>query len=375
MKILIAGLAKTGTTGLLYLIANSMGPERKLLFEPEVCPPGITSETGNVIAKILIGKKLNAASFAHFDKKITIVRDPRDRIISALLYSQFHAKYLNDDVSVQKVHDVLKLKESNPSSVSVGEILELMDQISGNKRSKKLHMRKVRNALNWFDEYVIAMPDGLLYKYEDFVSGDYAPLVKHLDIPISGAAEVPERLSRVIRTKGYGDWRNWFTPADIQELRPELDPWLAKHGYDEADWTLNSEPVISPDHCSGYFLKLVVQARVKVPQGHQSGARKCKIIRAEPSIVSGWAIGANPVRPIEVALIVNDKEVSQALADKPRPGLKERGVHPTGLCGFVFRFKAGKSLKVGDRVHIKVVGADVGFDNPESIVKEANSRA
>src|SRR5687767_12482448 len=102
MKILIAGLGKSGTTALFYLIASSLGkgPKPKLLFEPKECPADLRSARGDVVAKVLIDPQLNAASFSHFDRKITLIRDPRDRIISALLYSQFHADYLGHDESV-----------------------------------------------------------------------------------------------------------------------------------------------------------------------------------------------------------------------------------------------------------------------------------
>lgn len=47
-----------------------------------------------------------------------------------------------------------------------------------------------------------------------------------------------------------------------------------------------------------------------------------RLLRAEP--VVGWAIGADPGQPILVTLLINGNEVAQAMADKPRPALKER---------------------------------------------------
>jgi hypothetical protein len=131
MKILIAGLAKTGTTGLLYLIANSLGRSRKLLFEPKVCPPEAKADGGDIVAKVLLGRQLDAGSFAHFDKKITIFRDPRDRMVSSILYSQYHANYLADEKSVSLVRECLERKEADPASVSIREILELIGTVEG----------------------------------------------------------------------------------------------------------------------------------------------------------------------------------------------------------------------------------------------------
>lgn len=364
MKILIAGLAKTGTTGLLYLVANSFGAKPRILFEPKVCPADLGPPEGNVVAKILIGPKLDAASFAHFDRKITIVRDPRDRVVSALLYSQFHGNYLADGERVRIVRECLERKEADPSSLSIREILELVGKVTGKPDALGYHRRTVADALEWLRKYVATIPDGLFYKYEDFVSGRYAVLEKHLGMPITGAAEVPDRLRRVSRTQAYGDWRNWFTPQDVEDYKPLFAQWLDKHGYDPDDWTLNASPVIEREHCSGYFLKLVEERR---------GGSRCraKIMRAEPDVVLGWAIGDDPHRPARVMLVVNGNEVAQAVANRPRPALQKEGVHPTGKCGFVFRFEPGKLLRVGDEVTVRPVGADFAFEHAPRAVRQA----
>lgn len=375
MKILIAGLAKTGTTGLLYLIANSFDKKPRLLFEPKECPANLHSETDIVLAKILIGPQLNADSFLHFDKKITLVRDPRDRMISALLYSQYHAKYLLDDERVRTVREILEKKESSPSRVQIREILEVMGRAAGTSNTVVSYQKRMTTALSWFAKYVATTPDGLLYKYEDFVSGEYATLEKHLGMPLSGAAEVPDRLNRVERTKGYGDWRNWFTPEDVRDYQPMLAPWLQTYEYDPEDWTLNAKPSIAPAHCSAYFMRLVEEYREKRPNNVRArGAGRMltgRVIRAEPGIVTGWAIGADPDRPIRVALLVNGNEIAQTLANRPRSNLKVRGIHPTGRCGFVFRFEPGGPVQAGDQVTVNPVNGDFTLKNSPSVASAA----
>jgi len=384
MKILIAGLAKTGTTGLHYLIANSIGKGPKLLFEPTECPEEYRTGSRDVIAKVLIGSNLKVASFAHFDKKITIVRDPRDRIISSLLYSQFHAEYLKDDASVKIVRDYLERKEADPSGVSIKEFFAVVASVSKNPRIEKTYLNWSTQPLSWFDEYASAMPGTFFYKYEDFVSGNYAPLEAYLEMPLSGEAEVPEQLSRVERTKGYGDWRNWFTEKDVALYRPLIDPWLAKYDYDPEDWALNADPVIKKEHCSEYFMRLVGEARKHAAKSggaapaevNRQSPKKLMtgtILRAEPRMVAGWAIGNDPAQPVQVALSVNGAEIAQTLADKPRNGLKEKGVHPTGICGFVFRFPPGKALQVGDKVAVYPVDKNFDLQNsPKSITVETS---
>jgi hypothetical protein len=77
MKIVIFGLAKTGTTGLFYQLRRSLRGSVTELFEPMAYTPGIDSNTTHTLAKVLIGLKgLDYASFDEFDKKILILRDP-----------------------------------------------------------------------------------------------------------------------------------------------------------------------------------------------------------------------------------------------------------------------------------------------------------
>ena len=85
MKILIAGAPKTGTTALFYRIKNSLDGGVREMFEPR----GYVAEPGDgachVLAKVLLDPliDLDMESFSSFEKKIGIVRDPRDRLISA----------------------------------------------------------------------------------------------------------------------------------------------------------------------------------------------------------------------------------------------------------------------------------------------------
>lgn len=269
MKVLIAGLAKTGTTALLYLIANSIGEETNVLMEPNECPADLESAGGHIVAKILIRPALKAGSFSRFDKKITLVRDPRDRIISELLYSQYHAEYIFDDDQVRLVVDILKQKEADPPSVSLRDIrATMMGAASGLKKQVNIdreHVRRSVHWISWLDDYIRTIPDGFLYKYEDFVSEKYRALEEHLGILMKGTATVPKNVERVARTKTFGGWRHWFTEEDVHDYQPILAPWLKRYGYDSENWTLASEPVIPAEHCSAYFIRLVEEQRQLKP--------------------------------------------------------------------------------------------------------------
>lgn len=368
MNILIAGLSKTGTTGLLYLIVNSLGNDPSIYFEPECCPK-ISSGNSDSVIKVLIGPKLKCDTFKYLEKKITIIRDPRDKIVSSLLYSQYHANYLNDSTKIKTVLKVLRRKEINPSKISIREIMDVVGDVSGKPRTAEHYRARIKNSLDWFDNFLAFMPETFLYKYEDFVVGDYAKLENYLGFQMSGEAEVPEKLKRVSRTKGSDNWRNWFTEEDVDFYEPILSPWLARYGYAAEDWRLNDSPMIQPQHCSKYFLQLIEEQREL--QGYAKEVILTgKIVRASPSNVSGWVIGSDNSVPTEVLLIVNGIERDQTLANKERPGLKKRGIHPTGNCGFNFKFKSDNMLSVGDEVVVRPVSGKFHLNNSPCLIHD-----
>jgi len=129
MKILISGLGKSGTTALFFRIKNSMPENTKTLFEPEKYIPHAHDQNKAVLAKILLYKpqEIDYESFSCFDKKILIIRDPRDRLISMLLYRAWNSFY-GDDHKVSKFLELLRKKELRPSSVSVLNILRMINK-------------------------------------------------------------------------------------------------------------------------------------------------------------------------------------------------------------------------------------------------------
>jgi hypothetical protein len=72
---------------------------------------------------------------------------------------------------------------------------------------------------------------------------------------------------------------------------------------------------------------------------------------------NGWAYFPKlPNRVAKVQLFLNDALVDTVEACLPRPDLKEKGVHPTGLCGFKFVWPDGVAPRAGDRVDARVEG-------------------
>ena len=149
MKTVIFGLARSGTTALFYKLKHSLPPQTVCLFEPRSFNARALrkktigsllkgSSEPDVLAKVLPfrpGDPADADSFSHFEKQILIVRDPRDRLISRLLYGVYDSRLCDDDLKVSAFLDILKRKESDSRSVSLKNLLAAFATLNGEEFS------------------------------------------------------------------------------------------------------------------------------------------------------------------------------------------------------------------------------------------------
>jgi hypothetical protein len=268
-QILIAGMAKTGTTALFFKISNSLtsceeaASKTKLLFEPTTYS-GPDNE--RVLAKIIIQEKtsltiwgenscfrwVNFNDFKKFNKKILLLRDPRDRLISTLLYSAQGPVFRSNTENIDFFLGLLEKKERDPGSVS------LLELIAARLRSRNHSLQTWKNSLSgnleYFLEFRRKQNDFFYYKYEDFVQGKTEALEGFLGFPLSGDAVVVKALDRVVRTKKSGDWQNWFLDEDICFFKPVFQAFMHELGY-EGSWSLPDRQIILPSHSSEYVRK------------------------------------------------------------------------------------------------------------------------
>jgi len=64
---------------------------------------------------------------------------------------------------------------------------------------------------------------------------------------------------RVIRSKAYGNWKDWFTISDVEFYRPIYNEYMEMFGYQD-NWDLNANPLIDPRLSSQYVMKLIEEA-------------------------------------------------------------------------------------------------------------------
>lgn len=259
-KILVLGLAKSGTSILTYRIAESM-ENCSVYFEPNSIDQSIDlsfhldlilkEQRECFVTKLICYPnkyKINSIRLVSklYTKRIFIIRDPRDLIISSFLYSwnKSHDKKESDFlVALERV----KIKESNSDSLSMSDMLKGFISIPQYLQSGSKKMIEILKSLpkDWY-----------ILKYEDLVDGKLDELEEYLGVPINNQIEVPQRLSRVVRSKAYGNWRKWFTMTDVCQLKPIFNPILDAMGYDSSDWTLDENRAIDYNEGSNYLTRI-----------------------------------------------------------------------------------------------------------------------
>ncbi len=257
MKILIVGLPKSGTTILTYRIAAALD-DVFVEFEPVDGPdPAAGAEHRHLVTKKLVGSQTTTlADYRDYDRRIWICRDPRDFLVSQSLYRWHRPDPPEpiDEAWFDRVLAKLRAKEADPGAVPFLD-LEPADYFETLDAVAELRCREVDDG--W-----------LVYRYEDMVAGRYDRLNRYLGFEVATDVEVAEGLERVARRKGAGDWRDWFTPTDVEFFAAGgLDRYMAVFGYDGGDWALNDPQIIDPAHGSAYVTTLFNDHRTATSAG------------------------------------------------------------------------------------------------------------
>lgn len=277
---IIIGLAKTGTTG-QYKLAKRIYRERfgdiLSVFEPTRRPimKNIAIAARNdeaVVTKVMMAKEAEVlVPYGPFDNRIMVVRDPRDMVVSFLLFRpMLLQKTLPDDVLAKRFrqyYDEIQ-KRLDGGDRSVFEIHDLANRLHAGAvnwhRIADLMTRQLE--LEKQHEFFVS-------KYEDFVSGNREELHRLLgaDEAILDAMKMRETkregsdwLAHISRSRSSGEWRKWFTPQDVDFFRPLFADYMQHFGYND-DWDLDCagsiDPATSTEYLEKKFLQLTTQQK------------------------------------------------------------------------------------------------------------------
>ncbi len=208
----------------------------------------------NLVVKKLFGphNRNEGVKYSAFDHRLLLVRDPRDRFISALLYDAYGRTELADDAFAPFL-ELLEAKEADPTAVPLLALHHTYWRITG----LDLFTNAARSTQRLRSFYRNSAGSFRLVRYEDFVSPESnQELADELGVTSLEQPVITDDLARVSRTRGQGSWRHWLTPADLLVFEPFADGVLDEFGY-TADWELAAEPVIPTTEASGYVRSLL----------------------------------------------------------------------------------------------------------------------
>ena len=265
MNVLVLGKAKTGTTVISRTILHSLPEGAGYLFEPgDTRPFEGTPGEGGVVAKVLFDhwtrKKAELRDVAEnklplrFDKLVVIRRDPRDELISILLYYPFNLKrLLGDDPRFATWAEYLRRKETAPASVSFLDMCRTFDSLFGVNFTPSLSRRQtIDNGYSRFCAGLRAPRYDL--RYEDFMAGRTEHLAGYLGLELSARRDVGEAYGNTRRSASFDNWKRYFTPEDVVFFKRHAD-YLADQGY--TDWELAPPASIPESELSGYVRSLL----------------------------------------------------------------------------------------------------------------------
>ena len=234
VRVLIVGEGKSGTTALLRSVADVLDEPTEMFEPPEMSAADLAADP-LVVKKLLLNwKAAENELLDSFDKRLYIVRDPRDRLISHLLYDAYNNGGSLTFKQRQTWLKLLRRKVRNPDNVSVVHLINAWWRLS----RADLTSQYVR-ALDRSTSYRRRVGSELhTLTYEDYVDGRFDEVNSYLGLDLSPGV-VRDAESRVERSSTHGDWRRWFTPTDVEVFRPISHRWLRKHGYDHRDWDLD----------------------------------------------------------------------------------------------------------------------------------------
>jgi hypothetical protein len=285
-KIAIFGQFKSGTTACFLKIRDSLNIQPRELFEEPEYIPETKDKLKPVLAKVIIPPnpfvyasdnylkypieyfiekaELGLKSFENFDKKILLIRDPRDWLVSGMLFlPQENKEIYRDDEATGKILELIRKKELSPKSVT---LLEIFDKIlpSTDQTVEETITKIIFEKHNYIFSFEKGLNNYFRWNYEDMIDNKNKAVERYLGFKLIKDAIPDERFAHVPRTRSYGNWRDWFTPKDVVFFKPLMSEFINRYKYNQ-EWKLNSSPQINPEHASKYIKRTIQRKRELEP--------------------------------------------------------------------------------------------------------------
>ena len=193
MRTVLFGMPRSGTTYGFSLLSEALKAHWSLteVFEPNKLENNqfhrldgmVWPDADATLVKILYSSpemhgwsgEAAADAFAHFDKKIFLVRDPRDRWISGFFYRWFYV-HNPEQAAFEFAHKKVCQKEVNPSSVAFHRLH------SDDPHVLKEHAEEQKRKLDELSTFLDRLrADGwFIWHYEDLVDRNWDAVEAYL---------------------------------------------------------------------------------------------------------------------------------------------------------------------------------------------------
>jgi hypothetical protein len=255
VKTLITGQPRTGTTALFLRLQAQLPPDGLALFEPPTLEGTGWATAPHSLVKTLVASlpgQDTAVRFnpQRFERHYVLVRDPRDRLISLLLFlPHWHTERYAPLWQVQpkgldRYLAALAQKVAVPRSLPTWALFErLMGLRFGLSRGDALPTLEYLQQT--FVAWHLTLPASETVHYEALYPVTHHGQLVHLP---------PRAYARIFRRGASGEWGHWFTPEDVDYFRPVFQPYLTWYGYGE-NWALPEEPRIGSVTSTDYVAK------------------------------------------------------------------------------------------------------------------------
>ena len=270
MRVLVLGMPKSGTTLVYARLAQARGldpnqPGPTAFFEPEPLafwPEETTAKAllvdpaggwGSRVPEPFRGWTVEQAleQGSNFDLPLLLLRDPRDRWLSAFFYRWLYV-HEPDPRDFQRALRLVQHKEAFPRELSFADLA----RPRGLPQEDWLADLAVRmDRLRSLEEQARAAGWAVL-RYEDFRRGNFDALAGRIppNWVLTPEGEQARNFNHIARTRGDGNWRKWWLPEDEALFRPLWQPHLEAWEYESGGaWDFDPQPILNPTEGSEYM--------------------------------------------------------------------------------------------------------------------------
>lgn len=222
-KILVLGVGKSGTTALYYLIKAHLTSKHVSIYEPKNSINSAKFRENPVLAKVLVTGSTRPEKIFHlFDKIVFIVRDPRDILISRLLYR--HAIHEPNRARVHSLLLNLKEKSKNPSSLPFYQLVE--------EEKIQDYVNEIEKRLRQLSILIKNYPDAFVLSYKHLIDKKFSDLGDYLNLSLLKQFRVHPRHG-VERSKQYNNWKHWFLEEDLNYFKQYFSEFMHQFGFND----------------------------------------------------------------------------------------------------------------------------------------------